>query len=230
MRRGRVQEARPHLVFAFNNGPKNVATENTLNLIDSLDKFDTIKVADPAMNLFLRKDELPTLGPYAEQLMRRALPEFARRYGYTPSGPVTIEIYPDHDDFAVRTAGLPGIGLLGVTFGHVVAMDSPAARQGGDFHWGSTLWHEMAHVFTLSATGHRVPRWLSEGISVFEEWRTGPTPGVSLSPSPLQKFAEGKFLPVADLDEGFIRPEYENQVQVSYVQAGLTCLFIEQRW
>ncbi len=65
---------------------------------------------------------------------------------------------------------------------------------------------------------------------MFEEWRTGPTPGVSLSPSPLQKFAEGKFLPVADLDEGFIRPDYENQVQVSYVQAGLTCLFIEERF
>jgi tetratricopeptide (TPR) repeat protein len=165
-----------------------------------------------------------------QQVALKSIALFSSRYGYEPRQDIYVELYPDHDDFAVRTAGLPGIGLLGVTFGHVVAMDSPAARAGGDFHWGSTLWHEMAHVFTLSATAHRVPRWLSEGISVFEEWRTGPTPGVSLNPAPLVKFNEGKFKPIADLDEGFIRPEYENQVQVSYVQAGLTCLFIEQRW
>jgi len=230
MRLGRVQEARPHLVFAFNNGPKNVATENTLNLIDSLDKFDTIKVADPAMNLFLRKDELPTLGPYVETLMRRALPEFARRYGYTPSGPVTIEIYPDHDDFAVRTAGLPGIGLLGVTFGNLVIMDSPSGRKRGEFHWGSVLWHEMAHVFTLGVTQNRVPRWFSEGLSVYEEWVHGPTPGVNMTPDILEAYAKDLFLPVAALDEGFLRPRYENQVQVSYQQAGLICYFAAQRW
>jgi len=34
-----------------------------------------------------------------------------------------MEVYPDHDDFAVRTVGLPGLGgILGVTFGAVVAM------------------------------------------------------------------------------------------------------------
>ncbi len=155
---------------------------------------------------------------------------FSKRYGFSPQQPVTIEVYPNHDDFAVRTAGLPGIGLLGVTFGYLVAMDSPSGRAAGDFHWGSTLWHEMAHVFTLSVTEHRVPRWLSEGISVFEEWRTGPTPGIAVSPRALDVFREGKFLPVATLDEGFIRPAYEDQVQVSYMQSGLLCYFIEQKW
>jgi tetratricopeptide (TPR) repeat protein len=38
--------------------------------------------------------------------------------------------------------------------------------------------------------------------------------------------SEDKFLPVADLDEGFIRPTYDNQVIVSYMQAGLICEFI----
>ena len=109
-------------------------------------------------------------------------------------------------------------------------MDSPSGRASGDFHWGSTLWHELAHVFTLEATDHRVPRWLSEGISVFEEWRTGPTPGVVVPPDVITALNEDKFLPVSDLDAGFIRPSYPNQVQVSYMQAGLICLFIEQRW
>jgi tetratricopeptide (TPR) repeat protein len=97
-------------------------------------------------------------------------------------------------------------------------------------NWQSVLWHEFCHVVTLNMTRNRMPRWLSEGISVFEEWRTGPTPGVAMTPDVLQAFKEGKFLKVEDLDAGFIRPRYPNQIQVSYMQAGLTCLFIEQRF
>jgi cellulose synthase operon protein C len=79
-------------------------------------------------------------------------------------------------------------------------------------------------------TDHRVPRWLSEGISVFEEWRTGPTPGVAITPNALDALSEGRFLPVATLDQGFIRPAYPDQIAVSYIQSGLVCLFIEQKW
>lgn len=230
MRLGRVAEARQHLIQAFNTGPKNTATENTLTLLDSLDKFDSIRTTSPALNLQLRKDEIPTLGPYAQQLAADSIEALSRRYGYRPSGPVTIEIYPDHDDFAVRTAGLPGIGLLGVTFGNLVIMDSPSGRKRGEFHWGSVLWHEMAHVFTLGVTQNRVPRWFSEGMSVYEEWTSGPTPGVNMTPDIIESFIAGQFLPVAILDEGFIRPTYENQVQVSYQQAGLICYFAAQHW
>ena len=84
-------------------------------------------------------------------------------------GPVQVEVYPDHEDFAVRTMGMPGLGALGVTFGEVVAMDSPSARKPGDFNWGATLWHEMSHVFILTATNFRVPRWFTEGLAVHEE-------------------------------------------------------------
>ncbi len=41
---------------------------------------------------------------------------------------------------------------------------------------------------------------------------------------------DGKFLPIAELDRGFIRPTYEQQVIVSYMQAGLVCQFIAMRW
>jgi tetratricopeptide (TPR) repeat protein len=125
---------------------------------------------------------------------------------------------------------LPGIGLLGVTFGYLVAMDSPTGRADDDFHWGTTLWHEMAHVFTLEATNHLVPRWFSEGVSVYEEWSTGPLPGRHIPLPVLAAIKEGKFLPVAELDRGFIRPTYEEQVIVSYMQAGLICEYIAGRF
>lgn len=230
LRLAKIPEAREQLVAAYNGDAFSAATVNTLRLLDTLPQYDLIDIAQPPLRLQLNKKESAPLRPYVEQLAGKAIATFSRRYGYTPAGPVDVELYPNHDDFAVRTAGLPGIGLLGVTFGDVVVMDSPSSRAGGDFHWGSTLWHEMAHVFTLGATQHRVPRWLSEGLSVFEEWTTGPTPGVAITPDALDIFAADKFLPIAHLDDGFIRPTYENQVQMAYMQAGLTCLFAEQRW
>ena len=73
-------------------------------------------------------------------------------------------MFPKHDDFAVRNVGLPGmIGALGACFGRVVTLDSPRARPPGDFNWGATLWHELAHVITLQMSKNRVPRWLTEG-------------------------------------------------------------------
>ncbi len=203
---------------------------NTLRVLDKLKDYSVVRTNAPDIVTWLDKKEADAMRPYVEDVARQAITTYSNRYAFKPAQPITIEVYPNHDDFAVRTAGLPGIGLLGVTFGYLVAMDSPSGRAAGDFHWGSTLWHEMAHVFTLSVTEHRVPRWLSEGISVFEEWRTGPTPGIAVSPRALDVFHEGKLLPVATLDEGFIRPAYEDQVQVSYIQAGLICYFIEQKW
>lgn len=230
LRLGQVDASRAALEKAYNGDPFSATTVNTLRVLDRLKDFSVVRTSSPDIVTWLDKKEADAMRPYVEEVARQAITTYSNRYSFKPAQPVTIEVYPNHDDFAVRTAGLPGIGLLGVTFGYLVAMDSPSGRAAGDFHWGSTLWHEMAHVFTLSLTDHRVPRWLSEGISVFEEWRTGPTPGIAVSPRVLDVFHEGKLLPVASLDEGFIRPAYEDQVQVSYMQAGLICYFIEQKW
>jgi tetratricopeptide (TPR) repeat protein len=236
LRLGLIDEARTHLQMAYSGDPYSPTTVNSLRLLDRIGEFEvtespvTVGQDSYQVRLRLHKKEAAVLRPYALDLTRRSIQSFSQRYGFKLREPVTVEMYPDHDDFAVRVAALPGIGLLGVTFGYVVAMDSPSGRATGDFHWGSTLWHEMAHVFTLEATDHHVPRWLSEGISVFEEWRTGPTPGVAVPPEAIAALDKKQFLPVAELDSGFIRPSYPSQVQVSYMQSGLVCLFIEQRW
>ena len=73
------------------------------------------------------------------------------------NGPVQVEVYPDHEDFAVRTMGMPGLGASWASRSNtVVAMDSPSGRPPGSFHWASTLWHEMSHVFVIR--GHQQPR------------------------------------------------------------------------
>jgi len=178
----------------------------------------------------LDREDADALEPYVLDLTKRAMRTFTERYGFQLRKPMIVELFHDHDDFGVRTVSTPGIGLLGVTFGYLTAMDSPKARAAGDFHWGSTLWHEIAHVYTLEATDHRLPRWFSEGLSVYEEWNTGPLADRELPLDALTAMKSGTLLPIDDLDLGFVRPTYAGQVQVSYMQAGLICDFIATRW
>lgn len=235
LRDNQVTRARRHLETAYAEDPFSPVAVNSLRLLDSFSNYRLVD--DPPqtpgsvpVTLRLHEDEAAAIAPYAVQLVRDSIDVFSRRYDFGLEEPVMVEMYPDHEDFAVRTAGMPGLGILGATFGYVIAMDSPSSRPAQQFQWGTTLWHEMAHVFTLEATNHLVPRWFSEGISVFEEWRSGPNPGVHIPMTVYEAMEQDLFLPVADLDEGFIRPSYENQVIVSYMQAGLVCEFIERRF
>jgi tetratricopeptide (TPR) repeat protein len=138
-----------------------------------------------------------------------------------------VEVYPSHGDFSVRTVGLAGLGALGACFGPVLALDSPSARDIGQFNWGSTLWHELAHTVTMGASEHEVPRWLGEGLSVLEERRARPGWGDDLSVEFLKALRDGKLLPLAELNDGFVRPTTPDQIAISYYQASLVTEWIE---
>lgn len=228
MRLGREEEARRHLEQCYENGYQSYATVNTLRLLDSYKNFETFR--DGGIVLRLHRKEAALLRPYFAAELKRALATYENKYGLKLDRPVQLEVYPDHEDFAVRTLGMPGLGALGVTFGTVVAMDSPSGRRPGTFHWASTLWHELSHVFVLAATRHRVPRWFTEGMAVHEETAVSPEWGDRLDAASIQAIREGKLLPVASLDRGFIRPTYPAQVVVSYFQAGRICDYIAERW
>lgn len=228
MRLGQEQEPYKELQLSYENGYRNAATVNSLRLLDSYKNVVTTR--DDASILKLNKNESQLLLPYMRAELHTILATYQKKYGMKLPGPVQVEVYPDHEDFAVRTMGMPGLGALGVTFGEVVAMDSPSARKPGEFNWGSTLWHEMSHVFILTATNFRVPRWFTEGLAVHEEgtrspeWKSEPTPEV------LAAIRDKKLLPIAKLDRGFVYPDYPGQVMVSYFQAGSICDFVAEKW
>ena len=228
MRLGQEDEPRKQLEMCYQNGYRNEETVNSLRLLDSYKNFVVFR--DQTTILKLNKNEAELLRPYVEDVAKRAMATYEKKYKMTLPGPVQVEVYPDHEDFAVRTMGMPGLGALGVTFGEVVAMDSPSARKPGDFNWASTLWHEMSHVYILTATNHRVPRWFTEGLAVHEETQASPEWGDPITPDVVVALHDKKLLPVTDLDRGFVRPEYPAQVIVSYYQAGRICDYIQGRW
>ena len=228
MRVGELSEGRRAVQKAFEGDPYNVWAFNTLDLLDQMDKF--VEVRSEHFLLRLAKEDEPVLSVYAPKLAEEVFAKLSQKYGFKPAGPLQVEIFPDHGGFAVRTLGLPGLGALGVCFGKVIALDSPRARKPGSFNWGSTLWHEFAHVITLQMTRHNIPRWFSEGISVYEERRARPGWGDDLNAPFVKAYKEGKVLKVSELNSGMMRPKFPEQVALSYYQASLVCELIEEKF
>jgi cellulose synthase operon protein C len=221
LRLGQIAEGRKSLGVSFAGDPYNVWIKNTLDLLDTFKNYDLI--SDGPFQFMIEKDESKLMSIYMSELIGQAYETFQRRYGYSPPPPIRIEVYRSHTDFSVRTVGMGGIGALGVAFGTTLAFDSPAAKDAGPFNWGSTMWHELAHTFTLGMTDNRVPRWFSEGLSVYEEHHGKPGWGAHVSADWLTAFREGKLVPVSRMNDGFMRPEYPEQVIYSYFEASLVC-------
>ncbi len=217
LRTGDEADARRSLETAFKADPFDIVTFNLLAMLDTVDTFETLR--DGNLIVRLHPDEAGVMREQVLPLARQSLDALSERYQFTPTGPILIEMFPKHDDFAVRTIGLPGfIGALGACFGRVVTLDSPTARPPGQFSWATTLWHEMAHVITLQMSNNRLPRWLSEGISVFEERRARPDWGREMEVRFAQALEEGKLLKLRNLNEGFSDPRL---ISLVYYQASL---------
>ncbi len=228
LRLGRMDEGRAAVETSFAGDPFNVWAKNTLDLLDEMRDYRETK-----RGAFLIKadaKESDVLAPYAAELLEEAAAKLTAKYRFTPQGPVVVELFPNHEDFAVRALGLPGLGALGVCFGPVIAQDSPSARPAGQFNWGSTLWHEYTHVITLQMTDYRIPRWFSEGLSVYEERRARPGWGDEWNPFVLRAFAAGRWFKINDLDAGFMRPRTPTDVSLAYFQASQVCEFITERY
>ena len=228
MRLGREVEARSELEIAYDNHYRDAATVNTLRLMDTYKDYETFRT--PTTILKLHKKEAAALRPYVEGEMLRAMSVFEKKYQFKVPVPIQVEVYPNHEDFAVRAMGMPGLGALGVTFNTVLTLDSPSGRTPGEFHWASTLWHELSHVYMLTLTNERTPRWFTEGVAVHEETATEPDWGDRVTPDILAAIRDKKLLPVAQIDRGFVHPKFPAQVIVSYYQAGKICDYISARW
>ena len=231
LRLGQFDEGSRELELAYNGGYKSTETVNALRLLDKFPNKDYVVFRTPTTIVRLEKKEAELLKPYIEAELQRAISTYDKKYQMKLAGPVELDVFPNHEDFSVFTAAMPGLGsILGVTFGLNFAMDSPSGRPPGSFHWASTLWHELSHVYVLQATQHRVPRWFTEGLAVYEETAAATDWGDRLDPLIISAIKQDKLLPIAELDKGFLRPSYPNQVIVSYYQAGKICNFIAEKW
>ena len=227
LRLGQIEKGRADLERAFAGDPYNPWFKNNLDLLDTFDRFETVRTDH--FELFLHGTEADLLATYLVPIVEEAYDSLFRRYGVEPPLPVRVELFPSHADFSVRTLGEVGLGALGVSFGSVLIMDSPGAREVGDYNWASVFWHELAHTFHLGMTDNRVPRWFSEGLAVHEQRQGRAGWGHQPSLAFLRALRDGELKKVSELNDGFMRPAYPEQVIFSYYQASLVFQVIEDR-
>lgn len=228
LRLGDVEQGRTHLMRAFEGDPYNPWFKNNLDLLDTFERFE-IHETDH-FELFLHGTESDLLATYLAPIAEEAYESLTRRYGSEPLLPVRAELFPSHADFSVRTLGETGLGALGVSFGRVLVMDSPGARERGDYNWASVFWHELSHTFHLAISDNRVPRWFSEGLAVHEQRKARQGWGHQVTIPFLRALADGNLKKVSELNDGFMRPDYPQQVIFSYYQSSLVFEVIEDRY
>ncbi len=205
----------------------NVEAYNLANLRDNMAKFKTLQ----ADGFIVRMDahEADVYGDEVLELLKQARTELCEKYGITLEKPVTVELFPDQQDFAVRTFGMPGgEGFLGVCFGNVITANSPKA--GKPHNWKSMLWHEFCHVVTLNLTNNKMPRWLSEGISVYEESQRDPTWGQRMDPPYRRKILDNELAPISNLSAAFMSPPGSMDMQFAYYNSALAVEYIVKRY
>jgi tetratricopeptide (TPR) repeat protein len=111
----------------------------------------------------------------------------------------------------------------------VITANSPASQGEDPSNWEAVLWHEFCHVITLTKTRNKMPRWLSEGISVYEEGQEDATWGAPLSPQFRAMILGDGLTPLSKLSGAFLAPETPLHLQFAYFESALAVEFLVQR-
>lgn len=120
-------------------------------------------------------------------------------------------------------------GFLGVCFGDVITANSPSSAIAHSSNWKAVLWHEFCHVITLNMTHNKMPRWLSEGISVFEELERDPSWGQHMNADYRQRILRGSMTPIDELSGAFLNANTDQDMQFAYYQSSLVVAFIVEQ-
>jgi tetratricopeptide (TPR) repeat protein len=203
----------------------DVTAYNLVTLQSTMRKFAA--VTNEHFVIRMSEHEAALYGERALALLETARTRLTEKYGVELEAPTYIEIFPEQKDFGVRTFGMPhNPGFLGVCFGRVVTANSPASQGGNPSNWEAVLWHEFAHVVTLQMTKNKMPRWLSEGISVFEELEANPAWGQVMNPRYREMVLGEDLTPVSELSSVFMTAKSDMHVQFAYYQSALVVEYL----
>ena len=230
LRLGEEEEGWKLAATVQTNDAYDVPSFNLMTLRDAMTAdFTTLKNEDFTVRMIA--SEATIYGPRVLELLGDARRKLGEKYGVVVVRPTIVEIFPQQKDFGVRTFGMPdNPGFLGVCFGRVVTAVSPAANRGQAINWEAVLWHEFCHTVTLQATHNKMPRWLSEGISVYEERQADPSWGEQMDPDYREKILSGKLTPIAAMSSAFLSPPSPQDLQFAYYQASLVVEHIVDRY
>ncbi|MBN2713374.1 MAG: tetratricopeptide repeat protein [Planctomycetes bacterium] len=217
LRNGLDDEAKPVLEKAFEKDEFNVWIYNLKQLSERDNLYKRHETQRFSVKLYEKED--PLLWTYADGLFDRQIVKCENLFGYhVGKEKIKLSMLKSHADFSARVTGLPQLDASGATFGPFVALVSPLAfkKRGYYINWESVSLHEIAHVVTLKGSNYRIPRWLTEGMSVYTEgWITSQwdVPFATM-------IAHGMYPDIRTWNRQFHRPQYGWEVPAAYHAAG----------
>jgi tetratricopeptide (TPR) repeat protein len=202
------EEGKQLLLKAFEMNRFNLWASNMVKALDKIigdgqQQVAPVYAASQTDNFTVKfhTKESALIRPYLEEWAEGARASQVKLFGFEPQGPLTIEVLFSFQDQAARTVGVPNLGALGVCFGKLCTLVSPREGRGGHppFNWRRVLEHEFAHVMALQLSDFRVPRWYTEGISVYIEDDSR----LNTDQMMVNALAKGQLKPIEKINEYF---------------------------
>lgn len=234
LRMGEETKALKALELSFQLNPFNLWCYNLLKVLDRDYKAGELAhVAGDTFTLKMPAREAAVYGQFVKQLLAGITGRYGKRWQLQARGPEgapgpLVEVLPDHEDFSVRSVGLPNLGALGTCFGQVVVCPSPRVLASSRFEasYVTILRHEMSHVYTLQKSNYQVPRWLTEGIAMHDEG----IPGYDWDRLLAYAVAEDVDVSLDRLNRYFGRPGGRRDVELAYAVSHFAVGWIRREW
>lgn len=138
------------------------------------------------------RDEI--LVPYAFEALAGAAKAMKEEFGFEPTSPVVVEMYPTRRAFIAASTltreEVETSGTLAICHFHRIMMLSPGVLARG-YDWMDALCHEYVHYTVYSVGGGSIPVWLHEGIAKHLETRWRSPDPLPLDPHSTSVLAEG---------------------------------------
>lgn len=207
----------------------NRRAKNSLTLLEEVTSYETIETPHfllryaPGIDELLVREMIPRLESVYEDTVEV--------FGWKPERRTVIELYPDHERFAIRIIGMPDIHTMAACTGPCIAMESPRtgvpSEHMGNYDWERVLRHEFTHTINLDQTDYRVPLWFTEAAAVLMEpgprkWRTSLMLATELQ--------AGTLLELDELSWAFVRPRRPQDRSLAYAQSNWMLEFLMERW
>jgi cellulose synthase operon protein C len=217
---GRNTESLAALERATALDPFNVRAANTLKLVRELATYATIETPNfiirhkPGIDGILAKEMVEPL----EANHRRVAGNAKGGIDHQVAQKTVIELYPDHEWFAVRIAGMPRIHTIAAATGPVIAMEAPRSGPNhlvGPYDWERVVRHEYVHTVTLSRTKNRIPHWFTEAAAVYLEDAPRDWNAVQVL---ARAFRDDDLFDFDEINLAFVRPKAPTDRSQAYAQ------------